>query len=315
MFYIIVIVLFFAVMPLYFRIAERYHIVDRPNQRSSHTQLTIRGGGIIFLFAALIAWIRLPELWLPLLGLFIIGIISFLDDRITLSNKVRIFFHLVAVSLLFYHFSLFTIFPLYGLILIYIIVIGVINAYNFMDGINGITGAYSLVVLGGLQYVNLQQNAFIDAGMIWLPIMACLVFLFFNFRKKARCFAGDVGSVSIAFWIIMLLMQLILLTHNWVYILFLAVYGVDSIFTIIHRLLLKQNIFEAHNLHFYQLLVNERNMPHLFISSLYAFFQLLIIIFIIKNTDRLWLNILVCCLPLVFIYLIFKPRLMKFKRL
>ena len=114
-----------------------------------------------------------------------------------------------------------------------------------MDGINGITGAYSLVVLGGLQYVNLRQIGFIEADMIWLPMLACVIFLYFNFRKKAKCFAGDVGSVTIAFWMIMLLMHLILITHNWAYILFLVVYGVDSVVTIAHRLLLKPKYLQG----------------------------------------------------------------------
>ena len=313
MFYLILIPLLFLSMMLYLRIADHFNIVDHPNERSSHTQLTIRGGGVIFLFTALVALVRFPEFWLPLIGLLIIGIISFLDDRVTLSNKVRIFFHLLAVSLLFYYNGLFILLPVYGLILLYVLVIGIINAYNFMDGINGITGAYSLVVLGGFQYVNLKQVPFINEDMIWLPMIACVVFLFFNFRKKARCFAGDVGSVSIAFWIIMLLLQLILLTNNWIYILFLAVYGVDSVFTIIHRLILKQNIFEAHRLHFYQLLANERKMPHLIVSSLYAFSQLLIILCVILNPDHVWLNVVVCFVPLIFVYLLLKPGLMKLK--
>src|SRR5205823_1126030 len=133
---------------------------------------------------------------------------------------------------------------------------GIINMYNFMDGINGITGAYTLVVLGGLQYVNLNIQPFIKADLIWLPMLASLVFLFFNFRKRAKCFAGDVGSVAVAFWIVFLLFKLIMVSNNWIYILFLSVYGVDAVLTIMHRLMLKQNIFQAHRLHFYQILAN-----------------------------------------------------------
>ena len=181
-----------------------------------------------------------------------------------------------------------------------------------MDGINGMTGCYSLVILSGLQYVNINQIHFINSDLIWLPILACLVFLFFNFRKKAKCFAGDVGSITIALWIMMIMLDLILHTKNWSYILFLSVYGVESILTICHRLLLKQNIFEAHRLHVYQLLVNERKMPHLSVSISYALIQTGAIGLVIFN--RHFSFIILSCiaiLPLVTIYLFIKHRLLR----
>jgi UDP-N-acetylmuramyl pentapeptide phosphotransferase/UDP-N-acetylglucosamine-1-phosphate transferase len=181
-----------------------------------------------------------------------------------------------------------------------------------MDGINGITGAYSLVILGGLQYVNLRQVAFIHPDMIWLPIIAVGVFLYFNFRKKARCFAGDVGSVTIAFWIIILLVQLIFITHNWTYILFLVVYGIDSVVTIVHRLLLRQNILKAHRLHFYQILVNERRYSHLWVSFGYALLQGVIILVIINRLGlTAYYLFMITVIPLVIIYILLKPILMK----
>lgn len=309
MLYLILIPVFFVGMLLYFKIADHYNIIDHPNERSSHSEVTIRGGGVIYLFAALIALILHPEFWMPILGLFIIGAISFADDRITLSGKVRIAFHLIAVTLIFVFFSVFQLLPWWASILLYIIVIGIINAYNFMDGINGITGAYSFVVLVGLQYVNYEIWNFIQPDMIWLPILASIIFLFFNFRKNAKCFAGDVGSVTIAFWIIFLLLKLILLTHNYAYILFLAVYGVDTVLTIIHRLLLKQNIFDAHRLHFYQILANEQKWPHLIVSSVYALLQLGIIVAVIYLPWSFLTVLLATTIPLVLIYCLIKPRI------
>jgi UDP-N-acetylmuramyl pentapeptide phosphotransferase/UDP-N-acetylglucosamine-1-phosphate transferase len=312
MIYFILSPIFFLVMLLYFKIADRYNIIDRPNERSSHSAVTIRGGGIIFVFAALVALILHFEYWLSVLGLFIIGIISFLDDKHTLSSKIRLFFHLAAVTILFLFLKIFTYLPFYYFIMLYILVIGIINAYNFMDGINGITGVYSLVIFSGLQYINLTQKNFIHPDMVWLPIVACIVFLFFNFRKKAKCFAGDVGSVSIAFWIVLLLLDLIITTGNWSYILFLAVYGVDSIFTIIHRIVLKQNIFKAHRLHFYQLLVNEFGIPHLIVSLLYGTLQLVIIMLVIYCRQcSFFILSIATVLPLAVIYLWLKPHLMQ----
>lgn len=310
--YILLTVLFFVLMLVYFRIADRFNIIDKPNERSSHTSLTIRGGGILFLIAIIVSGIMHPSYWLPVLGATIIGVISFLDDRITLSSKIRIVFHLAAVSILFYFLPIFGVLPFLGVLALYILVIGIINAYNFMDGINGITGLYSLVVLGGLQYVNLYQYSFVEVDLIWLPMLSCLVFLFFNFRKSAKCFAGDVGSVTIAFWILMLLLKLILQTGDWSYILFLAVYGVDSVLTIVHRLILRQNIFDAHRLHFYQILANERKVSHLLVSTIYTVVQVIIISFIISTDVGLIAAFLISTLPLVAIYLS-KPALMKVK--
>ena len=310
MFYLLISVILSIAILVYFRIADRFNIIDKPNERSSHNSVTIRGGGIIFLIAIIIAGFVYPIYLIPVLGAAIIGTISFLDDRMTLSSRIRIVFHLVAVSLLFYFLNLFVIIPWWAVICVYIITIGIINAYNFMDGINGITGLYSIVVLSGLQYVNLYQHSFVEADTIWLPIISCLVFLYFNFRKTARCFAGDVGSVTMAFWIILLLAKLILKTENYSYILFLSVYGVDAVFTIAHRLLLKQNIFDAHRLHFYQILANDRKIPHLLVSLVYAILQLAIVALIIFSDFSFFTLVALVLTPLVLIYITLKPKLM-----
>ena len=310
MMYLVLVAAFFLLIKVYFKLAAHYNIIDKPNERSSHTSITIRGGGVVFVMAALIALILdFYGFGIPAAGVIIIGVISFLDDIYSLPNKVRILFHIAAVSLMFFYLAVFGNFPVYVIVAFYILVIGIINAYNFMDGINGITGLYSLVTLGALQFVNIQQVHFINKDMIWLPMLACAVFLFFNFRKKAACFAGDVGSVTIAFWIITLLLKLILVTGEWKYLLLLSVYGVDTILTIIHRLILKQNIFKAHRLHFYQLLANERKMPHLLVASLYAVVQAAIDVFIISNQNSLQMNIAIVGIPLVLIYVILKPGL------
>ena len=310
MLYIFIFISLFLLMLIYFRIAEKFNIIDKPNERSSHTKTTIRGGGIIFLVAIIISGILDQQYLIPMIGASIIGIISFIDDRITLSSRIRVLFHLAAVTLMFYFLPVFGILSWWAVAILYVLVIGIINAYNFMDGINGITGLYSFVVLGGLQYVNLYQSSFATPDVIWLPMISCIVFLYFNFRKKAKCFAGDVGSVTMAFWIIMLLLQLIVKTNNYAYILFLAVYGVDAVLTIMHRLILKQNIFEAHRLHFYQILANDQKIPHLIVSSIYGVVQLLIIVLIVLGGMNFYVLGLIILIPLILVYLLLKPKLM-----
>jgi UDP-N-acetylmuramyl pentapeptide phosphotransferase/UDP-N-acetylglucosamine-1-phosphate transferase len=309
MIYAIIVVVLFALMLAYFKIADRYNIIDKPNSRSSHTVITIRGGGIIFPIALLLYFAFFYNIS-PLLigGILVISIISFLDDMRELPQRVRILGHLAAVTALIFSMPGVS-WPIWSLPILYVMIIGAINAYNFMDGINGITGLYSLVILLSLWYVN-TLVAFTDQAFIIVFILACLVFLFFNFRKKAKCFAGDVGSVSIGFWIIALLMMLIIKTGDLKYILFLAVYGVDAVLTIMHRILLKQNIFNAHRLHFYQILANDQKIPHLWVSTIYGVLQMLVNLVVIYSSFNIIITAATVLLPLMLIYTLLKPQLM-----
>jgi len=294
-----------AIMLLYFKAADYFNIIDKPNQRSSHTEITLRGGGIIFWFAALLYFVQNPEHnYFFFTGITLVSLVSFWDDIQSLSNKIRISIHFISITLIFYDLGLFNLTPVWSVVIAYILAIGLINAYNFMDGINGITGLYTLVVLGSLFYVNSKIQLFIDSSFVKYGMIASLVFLFFNYRKKAKCFAGDVGSIAIAFWIIYLVLKLILNTSSFIWLLFLAVYGVDAVCTIIHRLYLKQNIFEAHRLHLYQVLSNECKIQHRIVSLYYALVQAvisLLVIFLYQKVDDLILFLIVI-LPLLLIY-------------
>ncbi len=313
--YLIVLLVLFAGMLVYFKIADKYNIIDKPNQRSSHNYITIRGGGIIYWLAGvLFSVMHLPESIYFLIGITLICGVSFWDDISSLPNKVRIIIHFLSISLVFYGMGLYSFLPWWLILVAYVFFVGVLNAYNFMDGINGITGWYSLVILVSLQYVNQKIVLFTEPDFINYAILASIVFLFFNFRKKAKCFAGDVGSMAISFWIVTLLLQLMMKTESLVWILFLAVYGVDVVCTILHRLYLKQNIFEAHRLHFYQILSNECKISHLKVSVTYAIVQLIICVvtIYIYQTQLLDLTMLfiISLFPLILIYLS-KFRLMK----
>ncbi|NOU59235.1 glycosyltransferase family 4 protein [Marinifilum sp. JC070] len=274
MIYLLLITILFIIISVYFKIADKFNIIDKPNERSSHTSITIRGGGIIFYFGALSFFIysgfQYPWFFL---GLSFITLISFLDDVLTLSNKLRLSFHLVSMGLLFYQLDLFEL-SWYWIVFAFILFIGITNAYNFMDGINGITGAYSLAVLGGLWLINNYHMNFIENDLIYCTGLSLLVFNFYNFRKKAKCFAGDVGSIAIAFILLFMIGKLLLLEPSLVPVLLLGVYGVDSVLTIIHRLILKENIFQAHRKHLYQILANEAKVPHVIVSASYAVLQM-----------------------------------------
>ena len=279
-YYLLVAAVLFTAMLFYLKIADKYDIIDKPNERSSHDYITVRGGGIIFWLAAFICSIfYLPDSLYFLIGITLISAVSFWDDISSLPNKVRIAIHFIAIGFVLH--EMFWILPLWQTVVAFIFFVGVLNAYNFMDGINGITGLYSLAVLIALQYVNLHIVRFTTPDFIAYAIIACIVFLFFNYRSRARCFAGDIGSMAISFWIVALINQLMIKSGSVIWVMFLMVYGVDSAYTIIHRIYLRQNIFHAHRLHFYQVLTNERGLSHLVVSAGYALTQLIICLIII----------------------------------
>ena len=307
MIYILLLISLFAAELIYFRIADYFNIIDKPNQRSSHTQVTLRGGGIIF-YIGILFYFALEGFQYPwfFVGLSMITLVSFADDIKPRPARIRLLVHFSAMLLIFYQWNLFE-FTWYYTILALVICTGILNAYNFMDGINGITGGYSLVIVVALWYINSYKITFIDSNLIYCLILALIVFDFFNFRKKAKCFAGDVGSISVAFILLFLLGKLILFTNDFSYIILLAVYGVDSVLTIIHRLILKENIFEPHRKHLYQLLANELKLPHLFVSSMYMMLKGLIAFGLFLVENRLVYSIVVIVI-LIFLYILLKKK-------
>ena len=278
MYYPIILVLLFLAELFYFRIADKCNIIDKPNERSSHTRITLRGGGIIFYFGVL-AYFLTSHFEYPwfMLALTLITFISFVDDIRSTSQILRLVFHFSAMALMFYQWGLFSL-PWWTLLVALIVCTGIINAYNFMDGINGITGGYSLVVLIALAYINEAIVPFAEQDFILTVLCSVVVFNFFNFRKRAKCFAGDVGSVCIAFVLLFFIGKLVIRTENFSWIILMAVYGVDSVLTIIHRLMLHENIGLPHRKHLYQIMANELKFPHVVVSSIYMLVQALVIV-------------------------------------
>lgn len=284
---------------LYLKLATFSNIVDKPNHRSLHTKNTVRGGGIIFGVSYLIYSIfnNFPYFYF-FIGFNLIAIISFVDDIVTLSNKSRLPFQFLAICLMLYQIHI-ELYSFYWFIPFAIFGVSILNAYNFMDGINGINGAYSLIILLSLYYINSFIHIFIENDFLLSVIISILVFLIFNFRKKAICFGGDVGSISIGFLILFFISKLIIDSSNGKYLFFLFLYGIDTIYTIIYRLQLRQNIFDAHKLHLYQLMVYKQNISHLKVASLYAIIQLLLNLWIIQYE----LNSIFFYIPFIFFLL------------
>ena len=308
MYYLLILVLLFLAELFYFKVADRCNIIDKPNERSSHTKVTLRGGGIIFYFGAL-AYFLTSGFEYPcfLLALTLVTFISFVDDIKSTGQMTRLLFHFSAMAMMFYQWGLFSL-SWWWIVIALIVCTGIINAYNFMDGINGITGGCSLVILAALAYINKEVVTFVEADFIYTVICSVLVFCFFNFRKRAKCFAGDVGSVSIAFILLFLIGRLIIETEDFSWIVLLSVYGVDSVLTIIHRLMLHENIGLPHRKHLYQIMANELKIPHVIVSLAYMTIQTLIIVGYIYCQRYGYIFLIGCILLLSAIYVLFMKK-------
>lgn len=315
--YLLLFLVLFLMELLYFRIADKYNIIDKPNERSSHSTVVLRGGGVLFTLAVIV-WVFYQLLfgrhasmtgaelvwnYLPfIIGLVMVSTVSFVDDVVGTSNKTRLIVQFVSAALLWFGVMPYCSGDCSGGALCYasaallsawvvIASVGTMNVYNFMDGINGITGAYSLSVLVSLLVLNecVLPERFIVPSLLACELLAVVIFCYFNFRPKgkAKCFAGDVGSVSIAFILLFAVIKLICATGDWCWIVFLAVYGVDGCLTICHRIMLHEKLGQAHRKHAYQILANELKISPLKISGLYMTLQLVInmvMIYVIPDT-------------------------------
>lgn len=320
--YIIIAAVLVALELCYFKIADKFNIIDRPNERSSHSTIVLRGGGVLFPLSMLV-WICLQGVYgewgtvldyLPfLIGLVIIAGISFIDDVHSLPDSVRLIAQFVAMGLMFWNLGIMH-WEMWWIVLIALIVfVGATNIINFMDGINGITAGYALAVLVPLLLAN-RNSGFIDESFVITAILGVLVFSFFNFRPrgKAKCFAGDVGSVGIAFIMLFVIGKLILATNDITWLTFLIVYGVDGCCTILHRIMLHEKLGEAHRKHAYQLMANELGMSHVTVSLIYMVLQLaisLVMIYLVPNTVLAhWIYLIVVALLLIAAYVLFMKK-------
>ena len=312
--YFIIFILLFVAEFLYFRIADKCNIIDKPNERSSHSTIVLRGGGIIFLIGVWI-WSVFFGFQYPwfLVGLTLVAGISFVDDIHSLPDSVRLVAQFAAAVMAFYQLSILHWSMWWIILLALIVYVGATNVINFMDGINGITAGYSLAVLIPLALVNIN-GVFVEQSLIISTILASLVFCIFNFRPKgkAKCFAGDVGSIGIAFIILFLLGNVIIRTMDITWLIFLLVYGVDGCLTIVHRIMLHENLGEAHRKHAYQIMANELKVGHVKVALLYTVMQLVISLgFIYLCPDTVlahWLYLVGVSAVLAIAYILFMKK-------
>ena len=312
--YGIIFVILLALELCYFKVADHVKIIDKPSERSSHSTIVLRGGGIIFLIGVWIwsAFFGFQYSWF-LAGLTLVAGISFVDDIHSLPDSVRLVAQFAAAAMAFYQLGILHWSMWWIILLALIVYVGATNVINFMDGINGITTGYSLAVLVPLALVNMD-GVFVEQSLIISTILSSLVFCIFNFRPKgkAKCFAGDVGSIGIAFIILFLLGNVMIKTTDITWLIFLLVYGVDGCLTIVHRIMLHENLGEAHRKHAYQIMANELKVGHVKVALLYTVMQLVISLgFIYLCPDTVfahWLYMVTTLVVLVIAYILFMKK-------
>lgn len=321
--YLIIAVILLVAELVYFRIADKYNIIDKPNERSSHSTIVLRGGGIIFAISMAVwfCWSGTIS-YLPfIIGLIMIAGVSFFDDIKSLPDSLRLVVQFVAMTLMLYPImsdsGLFSVDNWYWgvllLIVSLILCVGTTNVINFMDGINGITAGYSLAVLMPLLLLN-RDLEFIEGSFLVVAILGVLVFCIFNLRPKgkAKCFAGDVGSIGIAFILLFALVRLIFQTGDMTYMILLMVYGIDGVSTAIHRMMLHENLGQAHRKHAYQIMANELKIGHVKVSLLYMVMQLAVslgFIYLCPNTIAAhWIYGLSCVVIAATAYVLFMKK-------
>ena len=267
----------FIVTEIVRRTASKHLLLDIPNERSSHSEPTPRGGGIGFVtaflaFVAFMAVTRNLETSLAaafLLGGTLIAVVGFIDDRYNLSPYVR-----MAMQMLVGVVSVILIGgmpPLelgfarieWGIFGDFIAVIGIvwlINLYNFMDGIDGLAAAEAIITTGVVAAFYLGSPLFVSAADIlrfsalnFAVAAACLGFLVWNW-SPARIFMGDVGSGFLGFVLALLALTTAKSIPHllWVWLILLAVFVVDTLVTLVNRLRYGRKWHEAHRSHAYQ---------------------------------------------------------------
>lgn len=312
MMYVIAFVLLFVLELMYFKVADRYNIIDKPNERSSHKNIILSGGGIIFT-VALWVWGIMNGFQYPwlLVGVTLATGVSFIDDIRPLPVSYRLITHFVAMFMVFHEIGLISAEMWYFVVPALIMFVGATNIYNFMDGINGMIGGNSLVVLISLIIANGKYH-YMDESLLVVMTLAVLVFCFFNYRTKAKCIAGDVGSIGMALILLFCIGKLVIATADMTWFLFLIVFGVDGCLTIIHRIILHENLGQAHRKHAYQLMANELKIPHVAVSTIYSAMQLcisLLMIYVVPETLIAHVAYLVVVLLLLSLaYYVFKRK-------
>jgi UDP-N-acetylmuramyl pentapeptide phosphotransferase/UDP-N-acetylglucosamine-1-phosphate transferase len=296
-----------AGVSIFRRYAVARAVLDVPNERSSHSQPTPRGGGLIIVFVCLTVYLLYTIFvghnfsWGYFFGAVMVALVSWFDDLRSVSTALRFLVHGIAAAFVISNLGAWqTIyFPvvgdvslgIVGALLTFLWIVWLTNAYNFMDGIDGIAAAQAITAGFGWIIVGwILGNNFFEfyGGVI---AFSSLGFLIHNWQP-ARIFMGDVGSAFLGFTFA----AFPLLTKNensspaqgylpWLGVLMVAPFVADSVLTFLRRAIRGEKVWEAHRDHLYQRLV-QRGHSHAFVACAYALVSSAIVVFIAYAISR-----------------------------
>lgn len=252
-------------------------IFDIPNERSSHTQPTPRGGGLVIflicsaIFAAYCLFFEIQNVWGYFAGAIIVAFVSWLDDLYEVSVIWRFFAHSVAALAIIWNYGFWenVYFPLageihlgvFGIIAAFFWIVWLINAYNFMDGIDGIAGVQAVTAGIGWFFVGMILNINTVGFYGIILALSAIAFLLHNWQP-AKVFMGDVGSAFLGFTFavmpFMALPEITLKDRNslpLIAVVLVSAFVFDSIWTLLKRLFKGEKIWKPHREHIYQKLV------------------------------------------------------------
>ncbi|MEJ1336281.1 MAG: glycosyltransferase family 4 protein [Candidatus Sedimenticola sp. (ex Thyasira tokunagai)] len=305
-----------------------HSLIDTPNERSSHTVPTPRGGGmaIVLTFLAALVVLRLVEVlpaanfWAMFVGGAVIALIGFMDDHGHIAARWRLLMHFVGAGWALAWlgglpplvvFGLVRDFGWMGHLVALVYMVWLLNLYNFMDGIDGIAGIEAVsVCFGGVVLYGVLGTG----GSAWVFPMLLLVtvvgFLFWNF-PKARIFMGDAGSGFIGIVLGVLSIQAAWLAPElfWGWVILLGAFVVDATVTLVRRVLRGERFYEAHRSHAYQY-VSRKYGAHQPVSLAYGAINLFWLMPIAVLVTAGWLDgllgVVIGYVPLVWLALRFK---------
>jgi len=311
------------------RYALARSLIDIPNERSSHSIPTPRGGGVAIVLTFLTA--------LPLLGMFdlispqllwallgaggMVALIGFLDDHGHIPSRWRLLAHFASAGWALYWLGGLPPLLLFGVmldlgwlghLLAAVYLVWLLNLYNFMDGIDGIAGIEGVTVcLGGVVLYLLFS---VEVSILVVPLLllaaAVLGFLFWNF-PKAKIFMGDAGSGFVGIMLGVLSIQAAWLAPElfWVWMILLGVFIVDATVTLLRRVANGEKFDEAHRSHAYQY-ASRKYASHTHVSLVVGLINVVWLFPIALIVGVGWIDgfvgVLVAYFPLIWLSLYFK---------
>ncbi|KJU82151.1 glycosyl transferase family protein [Candidatus Magnetobacterium bavaricum] len=251
---------------LVYMYGHKISLIDTPNNRSSHSTPTPRGGGIgIWMVYTGIGFYSSQDYTL-ILTTSSMGLLGLIEDCFKLSSKLRLTMQTILAIMAIYKYDI-----SYMTIILIFFIVGTTNFYNFMDGINGIAGLSGVVSFGLTAYFSYYHlNEPVIAVISISLSSACLGFLVLNL-PNGKVFMGDIGSLLLGFSLALFIIKLSLNIEIFIcLIMFLCTFYADALVTVFYRWKNCENLMQAHRKHLYQYLSNELGLAHWKVSVIYT---------------------------------------------